>query len=736
MSNSSSWNDAAQRRVHLGTWTDWSRGPVMGVTLTLDRKQGALLIAFTAFYVGIVASCFWRILVFFVYRLYSTPSPRDALHHQRQALLRNSVTAPSSLYAFSQLYWTWRGTGRSLQRTLPIIVCAFVSIALFAVASGFSSQIASGTGSAALLDGSHCGYVQGATQASGLNDLGILFPYGVRRLTESANYAQQCYSARSGGLLSCGTFVQRSLPYTSDNQASCPFQSGICRSNTSNLILDTGYLDSHDHLGVNSSPDLRIRFRTMLHCAPLETEGYSSDIRNPSRNYTRYFYGRRTHESSSDHDGNYTLQVRALSDQYGWYYRNADNQDASYSPSIHLVLLSKTLPSANSVLFSRNYVAFVRDGRFSPSGSEFEPIPQLSRSDGDIMIFFLVGNGAMFMRPTPDLWYRGTASGKNVSVDHSADNLSLETYEPEVAASPLACVQRHQFCDSSGRCGPLAGYLDALQGANVLFNSTALGQSRPDEKPDTFFGSFRRALGQTLGTIDFMVSSFQSNSLLSQQVSSSGLRGPLPDNQWQIDVNYWWNTMLATIQASFVQQAAWTTDPELEPYVIHLNSSYKILTSEYTAFSVFGLCFTYILGFLIILISFGLEPTLDFLSRRRNPKGYTFLERQSYQLLQLQRAAYQGIRSGTWEGFTGAVPRTKGVEVLADLASWYGDGESRGGEKMNDAGVSPVQSASAVGSDDTRVNQFGKAGRDIQEDDVLSTTVIVSPTIPRRHSAA
>ncbi|RCI12094.1 hypothetical protein L249_0884 [Ophiocordyceps polyrhachis-furcata BCC 54312] len=691
-------DSSAQRRVHLGSWTDWSRGPVMGVTLTLDRKQGALLIAFTAFFVGIVASCFWRILVFFVYRLYSTAAPRDALHHQRQALLRNSVTAPSTLWAFSQLCWTWRRAGASrLRRTLPVIVCALVSIALFAVASGFSSQIASGTGSAALLDGSHCGYVQGATQASRLDDLGVLFPYGVRRLTESANYAQQCYSARTGaGLLSCGTFVLRSLPYTSNHQASCPFRGGICRSNTSNLMLDTGYLDSHEHLGVNSSPDLRIRFRTMLHCAPLETEGYSTDIRNPSRNYTRYFYGRRTHESSPDRDGNYTLQVRALSDQYGWYYRNADNQDAGYSPSI------------------QNYVAFVRDGRFSANGSEFEPIPQLSRADGDIMIFFLVGNGATFMRPTPDLWYRGTASGKNVSVDHSADKLSLETYEPEEAASPLGCVQQHQFCDSSGRCGPLAGYLDALQGAHILFNSTALGQYRPDEKPDTLFGSFRRALGQSLGTIDFMVSSFQSNSLLSQQVSSSGLRGPLPDNQWQMDVNYWWDTMLATMQASFVQLAAWTADRELEPYVTHLNSSYicrnqKILTSEYTAFSVFGLCFTYSLGCVIILISFGLEPTLDFLGRRRKPQGYTSLERQSYQLLQLQRAAYQGIGSGIWQGFTGAVPTTKGVEVLADLASRYG-----GSEKMT--------GHSAVDSDDTRIN--------LDEDDV----VVVSPTIPRRHS--
>lgn len=47
--------------VHLGTWINWSRGRVMGATLTLDRRDGNLLIAFTAVFVGIVTERFWRI---------------------------------------------------------------------------------------------------------------------------------------------------------------------------------------------------------------------------------------------------------------------------------------------------------------------------------------------------------------------------------------------------------------------------------------------------------------------------------------------------------------------------------------------------------------------------------------------------------------------------------------------------------------------------------------------------
>lgn len=64
MTNQTAWTDAAstvEYSVHLGTWINWSRGRVMGATLTLDRRDGNLLIAFTAVFVGIVTERLWRI---------------------------------------------------------------------------------------------------------------------------------------------------------------------------------------------------------------------------------------------------------------------------------------------------------------------------------------------------------------------------------------------------------------------------------------------------------------------------------------------------------------------------------------------------------------------------------------------------------------------------------------------------------------------------------------------------
>lgn len=87
MEDSSSWtppSDTVQYRVYLGTWTNYSRGRILGATLTLESRYGLLLLSFTATFVGFVASRFWRIITLILHRIYSTPEPRDALHHQRQ----------------------------------------------------------------------------------------------------------------------------------------------------------------------------------------------------------------------------------------------------------------------------------------------------------------------------------------------------------------------------------------------------------------------------------------------------------------------------------------------------------------------------------------------------------------------------------------------------------------------------------------------------------------------------
>lgn len=97
------------------------------------------------------------------------------------------------------------------------------------------------------------------------------------------------------------------------------------------------------------------------------------------------------------------------------------------------------------------------------------------------------------------------------------------------------------------------------------------------------------------------------------------------------------------------------------------------------SFSLLGLLLTYIIG-LLIVVSYKLKPLFELLWRRWRYKEYAFLEWTANETLQLQRAAFQGIDSGTWAGFTDAIPTTRKGEVLADLTLSYR--EPRGDEKL------------------------------------------------------
>lgn len=55
-------------------------------------------------------------------------------------------------------------------------------------------------------------------------------------------------------------------------------------------------------------------------------------------------------------------------------------------------------------------------------------------------------------------------------------------------------------------------------------------------------------------------------------------------------------------------------------------------------------------------ISLSLEAIISALYRRRHRGEYAFLEWASTETLQLQRMAFQGVKSGSWSGYTRAVP--------------------------------------------------------------------------------
>lgn len=304
--------------VYIGIWTNWSRGAILGPTLTTTKQYGNLLIAFTALFVTFVASRLWRISCLILHRWYSTAADKSAIHHQRQVILRNSRAADAAIIEFLCLFWSWRKS--QIQRIaglIPLIILSVCYLAAFTAAGGFSSNISSSIGDEVLINGQDCGMI---VANNSVESRSIKSRWNAELSNTAANYVQQCYrNNQSNATTACNKFVRSRLStHTTNLTAECPFQHQICRNPQSTLRLDSGYIDSHDDLGLNAPKNKRFATRYVLHCAPLETNNYVSHVVEDGRGWDRYHYGNITIGSSDNRTDSldYIYKIEDLDLQY------------------------------------------------------------------------------------------------------------------------------------------------------------------------------------------------------------------------------------------------------------------------------------------------------------------------------------------------------------------------------------------------------------------------------------
>lgn len=322
--NSHAFSSSSPYPVYVGFWTNWSEGNVLGATLTLTQANANLLIAFVAFLVTVSTANLWGIICFTFHHFYSTGTPRDTLRHQRQAILRNNGGPFSGFNMLVQLSWAWRkAKRRSLRRLVPLLVCIVALLSGFTTASIFAARIATVT--EALIPSPSCGVIGNDNRdRSAIDKMQLLVPYMARGVSLAVNYAQQCYSSNGPpSPLDCGTYVKKRLPLTVTVNASCPFDPSIYPRADGSLLLDTGYMDSHEDFGINAPTQEWWQFRKSVHCSPLVTNGFTSrHNKTPDRLYRRYSYG-----ADSSWDTNWTYEYpdeQGAQKQFNFVGRNYD----------------------------------------------------------------------------------------------------------------------------------------------------------------------------------------------------------------------------------------------------------------------------------------------------------------------------------------------------------------------------------------------------------------------------
>jgi hypothetical protein len=180
-----------------------------------------------------------------------------------------------------------------------------------------------------------------------------------------------------------------------------------------------------------------------------------------------------------------------------------------------------------------------------PQVSEFQPIEALNRGDADVSLVVLSAGNIVFTKPVNDPWYSAHKPLQNVThVGNSKGRQEL--YMADSPASVLGCAIQYQQCiptlPEGKRCSPLGGLWETNQtiSTETEWQSNMLGW-----------------IGTTFSEseVQYLVASLRAGSLTSKYSNIASLQGPLPDNQWQLDVEQWHYATLAAVQASAVDYA-------------------------------------------------------------------------------------------------------------------------------------------------------------------------------------
>ncbi|KAI9795054.1 MAG: hypothetical protein M1816_000076 [Peltula sp. TS41687] len=193
----------------------------------------------------------------------------------------------------------------------------------------------------------------------------------------------------------------------------------------------------------------------------------------------------------------------------------------------------------------------------------------------------------------------------------------------------------------------------------------------------------------TFYTTDYCIYGRGASALRAQEVVRGLFSEPLPDNQWQAEVEYWFTIGLAKLQRYIVSYAAgvpfYAANVSKGTYISkpsdaasqYVCDNQKVqVTGGTISFSTLGVVLIVIFGGLLIGTSLVLDPIIGLISKHKKKKKKNAHHRHRQwaveEKLQLQRLAFEGAGLGTWSNGNATVPITRPdekFEVLRDVTS-------------------------------------------------------------------
>ncbi|KEF59402.1 uncharacterized protein A1O9_04246 [Exophiala aquamarina CBS 119918] len=618
-------------RIYSGFWTDHTRGSVAGTALTVSNQPGLYVIAFLALWVRLVGSHFWTILCFVFHQLRASPHPQDALHHQHQFLLRNSQSNIGTLWDLTKVAWYWKSSTRSFMRSFPLLALALFHAFLFTAAAFFSSQVASTSNLVLLERDAACGYLMFPNQLDTLDETKQATEWYIANKANAQwalSYVEQCYGSNASTSNSmCNTLVHRTLNLSSST-VDCPFPNAtMCRDKA--FQVDSGHLNSAEHLGINSLPRDSLDYRVVKTCAPIHHEGF-------------YFYNSSGDAVSNDTDTQYYLN-------FGRYYSRQNNATFSFRRS-ELLYPSRAYRALDSV------------------GSSFRPIDGLNRTDGDVTLVLLF-NFAGYAEPVEDPWFLADDKTEYVS--------GATRYTSPSTISVMGCVEQHEFCLRPGNCSGLVG-LEELGNYQI---DTDRSKAQLSVARHMFNAIQYSTLTYTLAAVGTDLLKASSGMAGEQRTDHIGL----PKDQWKQEILYWGQHSVTNLQRalqSYVKGPAPADSPYLAKPDEDLLKDFDpcaaqvIRDPNHYSINVFGLYFTLGLGLFVIVLNCSLPAIVSKLQSWSRTTSYRHQQYELDNAFQVQRLAYENLGLGRWTSLEKLVPVTQkgekfGQPVRASNAPYH-----------------------------------------------------------------
>ncbi|PSN62924.1 hypothetical protein BS50DRAFT_679329 [Corynespora cassiicola Philippines] len=602
--------------IFQGFWINHSLGSIEGATLTLNRDGGNILIAFLALYVGAAGRGSWKVLRCILFFCFSSTSTPDGVYLQRQAVLRNSLLSLDAGFEFGEILFAWnRKASRVKRRIAPVGTLSILVATFFAAAGILSSRVVDTVSNEALIAGRGCD----TKLPTDYNEDSIFSASLLNiKTAEHLTYATRCYQQKDSAQSdSCNLLARATLPYEMLINETCPFSAEVCKSQMGNLIVQTPFLDIYKDFGLNKGP--RVSLQLKHHCAPLVTDQFTQirrDLDRPGLQFLNFTFGPGERDSFE-------------------------------------VPLNISTPGLG---VNGNYEV----SSFTEIGPSF--YPQFRVTNASTTLLVLDASSILYLNKTDDPWFSATTSADYI---YGGDR-----YAADAPISVIGCASSRLFCNPE--LPPDVGCVTAYSDNN----SEQFTRAWPnlDDQASLYplaaiLHDFDAAdIGSIFGAKNLPTLLSRNSIMRSIQTQK------VPRDQWQKEIEYLTQTMLAAMQHYMVDFArGYWLGQTCGPFPCRrLCKSQKVRTNKHYSFSVLGVAIILAVGGAVMTLSVFLGHILEMLSKisclqRSRRFQYAFAEWKAISTLQLQRLAHEGTGTGLWSKTSNSVPVIEQGNELAVL---------------------------------------------------------------------